>query len=149
MQVASKKFPERLRSLMQPGENQTQFATRIGIGQGQLNNYLTNKFIPRRDVGDRIAAALGISPAWLLYGEGSPHPGEGDKLRRLGLRVDRNLGDRDWLEAAFTCLDHLPLSGQERARMKQIIEGLAQDPARIEEVYNYLQWLAYRDERKK
>ncbi|MDR0225671.1 MAG: helix-turn-helix domain-containing protein [Burkholderiaceae bacterium] len=57
------------------GMSQNDLARRAGIAQTQLSRYETARSQPRRAALDRLAAELGISPAWLALGGGDAHRG--------------------------------------------------------------------------
>lgn len=48
--------------------SQSDLARRSGIRQSSISDYLTGKYDPKQDKIDAIAAALGVSPTWLMGG---------------------------------------------------------------------------------
>lgn len=44
-------------------------AVQAGGGRQQISNWETDFRIPRREALERIAAACGVTPGWLMFGE--------------------------------------------------------------------------------
>ena len=71
MSKLRKIFAENVRARIgELGISQAEAARRVGIGQPQLNDYLTGKKSPGLDVLERIAEGLKTTAARLLGGEG-------------------------------------------------------------------------------
>jgi len=58
------------------GESVNAFASRSGVGEGSLRQYL-NGSVPGADKIPRIAAAANVNILWLMTGEGPMRPGAG------------------------------------------------------------------------
>lgn len=53
--------------------NVSEFARRVGFRQSTVNNWLSQRSMPRIDAVAQLAARTGVSPAWLLLGIGGPY----------------------------------------------------------------------------
>lgn len=63
---------ERMRACMKArAMTQAQLARALGCTRGAVGHYLSGRRRPTLDQFAAIAAALGVSPAWLQYGEGA------------------------------------------------------------------------------
>lgn len=51
------------------GISQAELVRRTGIRASSVSDWLSGKYIPKQDKIDLMAAALGVSPAWLMYGK--------------------------------------------------------------------------------
>ncbi len=60
-----------------------EFARKAGVSDASIRDYLRGKSFPSLDRLDAIAAAVGVSPAWLATGEGPMRPGEGIKEEKF------------------------------------------------------------------
>lgn len=78
-------FWERLNSLRKPKETITAFADRLGIGRTTLRWWSAGG-VPNTASIMELSRATGISPLWLLTGEG---PRELSELQELLLAFDR------------------------------------------------------------
>jgi len=76
-------FSERLDSLRQKGERKQDFADRIGVHPAVFSRY-SKGIIPRSDTVKRICQATGVSPRWLLTGEG-PREGPADLVNPVDM----------------------------------------------------------------
>ena len=50
--------------------SETEFAKRISLSQGTFNNLFRRDSIPKTDLLNRISKTFGVTPSWLLTGEG-------------------------------------------------------------------------------
>lgn len=51
------------------GISQAELVRRTGIRASSISDWLSGKYTPKQDKIDLMAAALGVSPAWLMYGK--------------------------------------------------------------------------------
>jgi transcriptional regulator with XRE-family HTH domain len=51
------------------GIGQAELVRRTGIRASSISDWLSGKYTPKQDKIDLMAAALGVSPAWLMYGK--------------------------------------------------------------------------------
>lgn len=51
------------------GISQAELVRRTGIRASSVSDWLSGKYTPKQDKIDLVAAALGVSPAWLMYGK--------------------------------------------------------------------------------
>jgi phage repressor protein C with HTH and peptisase S24 domain len=65
--------PERVRAAVEKGGGYTLVVRNSGISQSSLNEYLKGRTL-RIDTALRLAAACGVSPQWLIFGEGNDAP---------------------------------------------------------------------------
>ena len=54
--------------------NQAELVRRTGLRASSISDWLTGKYTPKQDKIDIMAAALGVSPAWLMYGKEEVEP---------------------------------------------------------------------------
>ena len=60
----------RIKMLMAAKEiSQAELVRRTGIRASSVSDWLSGKYTPKQDKIDLVAAALGVSPAWLMYGK--------------------------------------------------------------------------------
>ena len=70
-------FAERLRrARLGAGLTQMQVAVRAGTGLPTISRLETGATGPRPETVRKLADALGVSPAWLLFGEGEADQGK-------------------------------------------------------------------------
>lgn len=50
--------------------NRTDLARAIGAAKSSTSNWCNGKSVPEREMLEKIAGALSVTPSWLLYGEG-------------------------------------------------------------------------------
>ncbi len=63
--------PNRMRQALDAsGLTQAQVASRLGVAQSAVSQWLTGSRRPDRDVFERFAEAVGVQPVWLDYGVG-------------------------------------------------------------------------------
>lgn len=55
---------------MRGSDSQDSFAALIGVSKGSLGFYERDKNLPNTDVVTKICSLKGISPSWLLFGQG-------------------------------------------------------------------------------
>ena len=61
---------ERIKQIMAAKNiSQAELVRRTGIRASSISDWLSGKYIPKQDKIDLMAAALGVSPAWLMYGK--------------------------------------------------------------------------------
>lgn len=53
------------------GISQAELVRRTGIRASSISDWLSGKYTPKQDKIDLVATALGVSPAWLMYGKES------------------------------------------------------------------------------
>ena len=82
---------ERLRKL-RGGLSREKFSKNIGISARALVNYETMERFPRGDIVAQIAARLGVSPTWLLTGEGEMTEKSGEKTSDSLENFDKEKG---------------------------------------------------------
>ncbi len=51
------------------GISQAELVRRTGIRASSISDWLSGKYTPKQDKIDLVATALGVSPAWLMYGK--------------------------------------------------------------------------------
>lgn len=51
------------------GISQAELVRRTGIRASSISDWLSGKYTPKQDKIDLMAAVLGVSPAWLMYGK--------------------------------------------------------------------------------
>ena len=56
------------------GIGQAELVRRTGIRASSISDWLSGKYTPKQDKIDLMAAALGVSPAWLMYGKDEIEP---------------------------------------------------------------------------
>ncbi len=56
------------------GISQAELVRRTGIRASSISDWLAGKYTPKQDKIDLMAAALGVSPAWLMYGKEEIEP---------------------------------------------------------------------------
>jgi len=56
------------------GISQAELVRRTGIRASSISDWLSGKYTPKQDKIDLIASALGVSPAWLMYGKEEIEP---------------------------------------------------------------------------
>lgn len=68
--VHMSEYAERIRQI-RGSDSRAKFSEQTGISPRALINYETGKTLPNIDVAAAICRAYGISPLWLMFGEGS------------------------------------------------------------------------------
>ena len=68
-------FPERL-TLLRGKTSRALFAKQLGINENTLRNYEKGLSLPNIDVAARICQIYGVTPGWLLTGDGPMRTGE-------------------------------------------------------------------------
>lgn len=64
-------FAQRLREARKArGMTQAELARTLEIHEVELARYERGRFKPRQERAERLAQALSVSPAWLVFGEG-------------------------------------------------------------------------------
>lgn len=53
---------------------QAELVRRTGLPASSISDWLSGKYAPKQDKIDIMAAALGVSPAWLMYGKEDVDP---------------------------------------------------------------------------
>ena len=53
---------------------QAELVRRTGLPASSISDWLSGKYAPKQDKIDIMAAALGVSPAWLMYGTDEVEP---------------------------------------------------------------------------
>ncbi len=56
------------------GISQAELVRRTGIRASSISDWLSGKYTPKQDKIDLMASALGVSPAWLMYGKEEIEP---------------------------------------------------------------------------
>ena len=60
-------FQERLkRAMFLKGVRKTDLAASVGIDRSKISSYISGRYKPNGETLSKIAAALGVTPAWLL-----------------------------------------------------------------------------------
>lgn len=73
MSAKHEMFVERLKLCMALGSvNQSELCAKAGISPGTVNEWAKRTRLPRLDQAERAAAALGVNPGWLAFGDGDP-----------------------------------------------------------------------------
>jgi len=66
----------RIKAVMAAKEiSQAELVRRTGIRASSVSDWLSGKYTPKQDKIDLVATALGVSPAWLMYGTDDDEPG--------------------------------------------------------------------------
>lgn len=119
---------------MEDGEPKTRFAIRLGIPYQQLQNYLSGKYTPRRDVAERLAGKLGVRVAWLLYGEEPKFAGDlltrdgGEHIiKRVGGKHIKKLSHADRVEVIIGYIRELDLPRETRGQIEDLVRVAADD----------------------
>ena len=86
---------ERVRTVIETEKmSDSAFAKRIGITQSSFSSLFQRDVVPRSDLVASISNTFGISPGWLLTGEGSMFaapPTIGGRLRRVRLEANHEV----------------------------------------------------------
>ena len=91
------KIPERIRSellkkLKKPHGAAAWLSEQTGLTPGAISNYLNKGRIPEREPLMKIAIALGVSPEWILTGNGhSATPNEADYWKARALAAEQRI----------------------------------------------------------
>ena len=56
------------------GISQAELVRRTRLPASSVSDWLSGKYIPKQDKIDLMATALGVSPAWLMYGKEEVEP---------------------------------------------------------------------------
>ncbi len=54
------------------GGTQVELAAKVGVASGSISDIMSGKTMPKADLLVRLALALEVHPAWLLFGVGAP-----------------------------------------------------------------------------
>lgn len=92
------RFTERLRGLLRPGENDTEFARRCGVPQSYVWRWLHEGAIPQAEHCAKVAVANRVSTHWLITG------------RALDIELSENTRDIVELEQHIPRAYHQALS---------------------------------------
>lgn len=84
MSTWRERFASRLAQLKgRDGLTQQQLAERVGVAQSTIAGWLHGRREPSFDQVDRLSLALGVEPAWLLFGVD-----ESDEAHRLAVLIE-------------------------------------------------------------
>jgi len=144
-------FYKRLLSLKNRGEKNKEFAARIGASVQALN-YWKGGNIPSREKLEQISRVTGVSIDWLIGGfqrVGQNQGEDSEKVRLLGAKTTRPMNDQARLHMALGWLSELDLGKEERDKLAELVQALAQDPDLLTILHHHFAFLRWQKEHEK